>query len=69
MPLVVSALINGFIIILAFGLRVIIGYVLPWEWPDFVFTLLTVAALGVAAVAVVRLGRDAARWFSTRFRA
>lgn len=64
--LVVSALVNGFIIVAAMLLRIAAGNVLPWTWPDLIFSVLTFVAVVVALVGVTRFARDVLRWWAGR---
>jgi hypothetical protein len=64
--LIVSALVNGFIIVAAMLLRIAAGNVLPWTWPDLIFTLLSLVAVVVVLYAATRFVRDVLRWWAGR---
>ena len=64
--LVASALVNGFIIVAAMLLRIAAGNVLPWTWPDFIFSVLSLVAVVVALFGATRFVRDVLRWWAER---
>jgi len=65
--LLASALTNGFIIIIALVLRILIGNVLLLAMPDLVANALTVISIAVALFGVVRFGWDVLQWSAEEY--
>jgi uncharacterized membrane protein YdbT with pleckstrin-like domain len=65
--LIASALINGFVVIVAMVLRMVIGSVLPLTLPPAVFDVLTLATVVVVLFGIVRFGWDALQWWAEEY--
>jgi uncharacterized membrane protein YdbT with pleckstrin-like domain len=65
--LLASTLINGFIIVVAIALRVILGNVLPKTLPGFIFTVLDLVEWALILFGLARLGWDTLQWWAEEY--